>query len=521
MRNDSSRKIDIDVEFNIKEEINITDSGLTSNNSVSYEKHSNLATPLGDSFFKKDRNLRLLIDSSVPYSLMTGFGESYIGAFAVFLNATPFQISLISSIPRLISAFLQLLSRRVIYWFKNSKNALVVFMIFQAFMWPYFLMSFFVKNTLLFYFIFVCLYFVFSAFISSIWTSFAGEFIPSKLLGRFFGVRNKLINLTLLISFILSGYILTKFKLISHLNLFGVVISGNYAGFVVVFMVAFFARLVSVIYIRLVRFSKESEVFDSLSIKNLFHKFRRISKTKFGHFAFYKSYLVFSVFFAAPFFDPLFLRVFKFNYLEYVSFSLVPVFVKVVSSKAIGLLADKYGNVRLFKLAAFLVPFSILPFVFFKSFMILISFTFVMAIVWTIYDVSSMSLVFYLSDKKERSVYASMFNLEQGVAASLGALCGGFFFNFLSSFAIPVFFVYSGIFLISFTLRFFGYFFISKFLKDDGDYRPIAYPKLVVEVFRTIPQADVVFIPKTVAFLSRKGKKPFFFRTNKKNMIKK
>src|SRR5581483_7426853 len=45
---------------------------------------------------------------------MTGFGESYFSAFAIFLKATNPQIALIASLPQLLGAFLQFLSVRLL-----------------------------------------------------------------------------------------------------------------------------------------------------------------------------------------------------------------------------------------------------------------------------------------------------------------------------------------------------------------------------------------------------------------------
>ena len=57
-----------------------------------------------------NKSLQHSLRDAVAYSVMTGSGETYLSAFAVFLKATTAQIGLLASLPPLIGSFAQLLS---------------------------------------------------------------------------------------------------------------------------------------------------------------------------------------------------------------------------------------------------------------------------------------------------------------------------------------------------------------------------------------------------------------------------
>ena len=57
-----------------------------------------------------DRSLRHSVKDAAAYSVMTGAGETYFSAFAVFLKATTTQMALLASLPSLLGSFAQLFS---------------------------------------------------------------------------------------------------------------------------------------------------------------------------------------------------------------------------------------------------------------------------------------------------------------------------------------------------------------------------------------------------------------------------
>ena len=57
-----------------------------------------------------NRSLRHSVRDAAAYSVMTGGGETYFSAFAIFLKATTTQVALLASLPPLLGSLAQLLS---------------------------------------------------------------------------------------------------------------------------------------------------------------------------------------------------------------------------------------------------------------------------------------------------------------------------------------------------------------------------------------------------------------------------
>src|SRR3989344_2140532 len=64
-------------------------------------------------------------------SAMVGFGESFFSAFAIFLKASNFQISLLGSLPRAMGSFVQLYSSKLLKIFGTRKRFLCFFVLLQ------------------------------------------------------------------------------------------------------------------------------------------------------------------------------------------------------------------------------------------------------------------------------------------------------------------------------------------------------------------------------------------------------
>ena len=59
---------------------------------------------------RTDRSLKHSLKDAAAFAVMTGSGETYFSAFALFLKASTPQIGLLASLPPLLASFVQLLS---------------------------------------------------------------------------------------------------------------------------------------------------------------------------------------------------------------------------------------------------------------------------------------------------------------------------------------------------------------------------------------------------------------------------
>jgi hypothetical protein len=68
-------------------------------------------------------------------AITQGSGEQYLSAFALLLQASPFQLSLLSALPQLIGTVAQVASVKLLRWFPDRKALILAGTVGQAFAW--------------------------------------------------------------------------------------------------------------------------------------------------------------------------------------------------------------------------------------------------------------------------------------------------------------------------------------------------------------------------------------------------
>ena len=126
------------------------------------------------------KSLSYAVRDGVYFSLMTGFGETYISPFAIFLKSTNYQIGLLASIPQLLGAFVQLLSVSILNQLKDRRIVILFGVITQALMWiPIFLLPLlFTSYAAYFLIVGVTAYFSFGHLATPPWNSLMGDIVP-------------------------------------------------------------------------------------------------------------------------------------------------------------------------------------------------------------------------------------------------------------------------------------------------------------------------------------------------------
>jgi len=193
---------------------------------------------------KKDRikrSLKYSIFDGSYYSAMVGFGESFFTAFAVFLRATNFQIGLLGSLPQALGAALQLFSNKLIHLFGSRKRLVCSLALLQGLMYiPVMLTFYFTEFSVFYLILFISLYFIFGSIINPAWSSWMGDLVDENKRGAYFGKRNKIMGMVSFVSFVIAGFMLQNFS-------DGTIT--QYAGFAMLFVVAFISRIFSFIYL--------------------------------------------------------------------------------------------------------------------------------------------------------------------------------------------------------------------------------------------------------------------------------
>lgn len=371
-------------------------------------------------------NLKSLIDAdpSLDFSVkdarasatMLGSGETFLSAFAVFLNASAMQIGILSSLPQLVGSLGQLLSVWLSDRITNRRAIITSGAILQAITWIVIaiLAIYTGGNRISILILLAGSYYFFAGIISPIWNSFIGDIVPSEIRGRYFAKRNKSASIATLIAMIIIGQQLHFFeerKLESY-------------GFFIVFIIAGLARLVSAYFL-----SKHRNPAYQVKPEDKFTIYQFIVRLPYSNFAKYVLYfalLNFSVWIVAPFFGVYMLRDLGVNYEIFTLLTITPIIAQILTFRYWGRISDLKGNKSILDFCGlFIVAFPLL-WMFSENIYFLILIQLLSGFIWGGYNFAAANFIFdaVTPPKRTRAVaYQSLINTTFVV---LGSLFGGF-----------------------------------------------------------------------------------------------
>jgi MFS family permease len=375
------------------------------------EKKTDSNTSLDEKELKK-KSLKYSIKDGAFASAMSGFSESYIHAFVIFLKATNTQIGLLTSIPQLVLALFQILAARMTDKYKQRKkivlvsvflNAMILFLI--AFI-PYLTESVILLITLF------SLYWLFNSFAGPAWSSWMGDLVDDDKRGKFFGRRNRITSFFSLISIFAAGLILNY---LSDIN--------GFLGFGVIFGIAGIARLISFYFL-----SKkyEPKYMPLDEDKFTFKQFlKRIGQTNFGLFTIYICLMMFATQIAGPFIVVFQLKVLKFSYLQYSTLIGAAAIVTFITVKYWGEHSDDFGNKKMFEVTGILMFLIPTAWIFIRDFWFALLAVMVGAFIWAGFNLSSSNFIYDTVRPNKRTQAIAYYNVLKGIAIFLGASLGG------------------------------------------------------------------------------------------------
>lgn len=198
--------------------------------------------------FRKDsplrRDLVACTGDGMTYSFMVGTGETYIALFALALGSTDAQSGLIAAVPPLVGATMQLLAPAIAARVKSPSRWIQCCAILQvASFLPMVVGA--IVGALPFWVLFVVagIYWTSALGAAGVWNTWIGLTMPAAIRPRYFGIRSRLCQATILAGLIVAGVTLqstdgTRWETI---------------GFAALFLAAAVARLASIRYLRIQR----------------------------------------------------------------------------------------------------------------------------------------------------------------------------------------------------------------------------------------------------------------------------
>jgi MFS family permease len=359
-----------------------------------------------------DKALRHSVRDGMAYSVQVGAGESYFSAFALFLRATAPQVAILSTLPPLLASGAQIFSawlgdyvgrRRLVLW----GCALQALLWLPIIVLPALLGTYAFPALLLL----LVLYHSANNLAAPQWTSIMRDLVSERRRGRYFAHRTRLTTIMTFVSLVACGLILHELDTAGR----------TYFGFVVIFLIAFAARAVSVYHLTFLHEKPPTRTAPDMHIE---HWWRTLRDTGALHFSVYFALMNFAVAIGSPFFTVYMLRDLGLSYLEFTVLSGTSVFLQFLSLHTWGRVADVYGNRLILMVTSASLPLVPVVWLLADNFWFLVAFQALSGLSWSGFTLSAGNLLYELVPTTRRAAYVAFHNVGTATGVFLGAMVG-------------------------------------------------------------------------------------------------
>ena len=436
-----------------------------------------------------ERSLRHSLKDAAAFATMTGVGETYLSAFAVFLQATTPQIGVLAAVPPLLASMTQLLSAWLGRVTGLRKRLILIGASLQASAWaPILLLPLvFPQHAVPLLIASVVLYHSGAHLVAPQWSSLMGDLVPSRRRGRFFGLRTRIVTLTTFCTLMLGGFALHGFKG-KDLTLYG---------FVLLFAVAGLARLVSVYHLS--RMTDPGGNVAALEIPVGPGWWQRLRHSNAVRFSLFFALMQFGVAIASPFFTVYMLRDLQFSYLHFTLNSGAAIFTQFLTLSQWGRISDVFGNHRVLTVTGLFIPLMPILWTLSTDVWYLIAIQALSGFSWAGFTLAAGNFVYDLIAPHRRATYLAVHNVLANVGIFAGAILGGYLgavlptsielFGTSYSWLSPLY----GVFVISTLVRGAVVLLLVPRLREVRRVRPISISRVIFRVTRINALAGVFF----------------------------
>ena len=423
---------------------------------------------------KVNKSLSYSVMDGAAFAAMLGLTQSYIAPFALALKATTAQIGLLTSIPSLMMALSQLTAPELVKKAGSRKAMILPAVALHALLWlPIFLVPFLFPSGKVWWLIgLVSISTVAGAIANPAWGSMMADLVPQRIRGRYFSARGRISNIVALVFGFAAG------------GLLQLVGSNVFRGFEILFAGAMVFRMVSLYF--LTKMYEPPAAPTNGHQVNLVEMIKDIGKSNLGRFTVFVALMSFSTNISAPFFTVYMLRDLHFSYLSFVIVNTAGSIATILFVTYWGRRADRAGNVRIIRIACFLIPLVPIAWLINKHVWFLVFVQVFASFAWAGFDLANMNFVYDASPPEERTRRIALFNAMNGTAVCLGALTGG-----LLATRLPPLFGYSllSLFALSGILRAFVGMFLLRRVKEVRHVPKVRLPDLLFSRRHTTPSS--------------------------------
>jgi MFS family permease len=362
------------------------------------------------------RTQRLSLWEGALWSVMWGFGETYIAPYALFLNAGSMAMAFIGTGPVLIAAVAQLVSasaqnrigKRLPVMLTGTTTQALIYL--PLFILPAVLPSGGVAVMLGM----VAVSFFALGFSVPAWMSLMGDVVEPESRGSYFSNRTRVVMCVMLASMLIAGWIINRWKACGHAA----------AGFGFLFSIAFLVRMISVLFLRRhydapVQKPRTEDYFSFLDF------IRATPRSNFARFSFSVAMMHGSAQIAGPFFAVYMLRDLHWSYLQFTINMAVFLMAQSLFVRWWGALGDRHGNRSVLVATSWLMTTLPLFWIFSTDYFVLLLAQVVSGACWSGFNLATSNFIYDAVTPAKRARVFSYHNLLTGIFSVIGAMLIG------------------------------------------------------------------------------------------------
>jgi MFS family permease len=359
-----------------------------------------------------DKALRHSVRDGMAYSVQVGAGETYFSAFALFLRATAPQIALISTLPLLLASSAQLFSAWI-GGYVGRRRLVLLGCALQTLLWvPILLLpALFSGYAIPALLVLLVLYHSANNLAAPQWTSIMRDLVSERRRGRYFAHRTRLMTITTFVSLVLCGLILHELDTGGR----------TYFGFVLIFLIAFVARTISVYHLTFLYEKPPTTTAPDMHIE---HWWRSLLSTGAIGFSVYVALMNAAVGISSPFFTVYMLRDLQLNYLQFTVLTGTSVLCQFLMLTTWGRIADVYGNRLILIVTSISLPVVPSLWLLSDDFWALLLFQALSGLSWSGFTLSVGNLLYELVPQTRRAAYVAFHNVGTAAGVFAGAMLG-------------------------------------------------------------------------------------------------
>ena len=361
-----------------------------------------------------EQGLRYGLRDGACQAITQGSGEQYLSAFALLLQASPLQLSVLSALPQLIGTGAQLVSVKLLQWFPDRKALIFAGTVGQAFVWiPIVLLPLLFPQWGAWLVVGgAAAYFACTHFTTPAWNSLITDWIDQHERGAYFARRAQIIAALSFFALCGAGWVLSLWQ----------DSTAAWWGFVLIFALAGSARILSALALSPVQDLHTTAHREALQG---FRSFYREGMTKdFRRFLLFSCLMHASVLIAGPFFVLYMLQDLHLSYLGYGGWLAAGLLGQLLTLQAWGQFGDRFGNKALLSITGFTVPLLPMLYLVSTNLGFLLAVNFSGGVIWAGLALGLQNYVFDSVRSEDRAKAIALYSTVNAVGWSVGALIG-------------------------------------------------------------------------------------------------